>query len=98
MKRIILLINFLIFTFILQAQEKLNYQLKDESIEFTISQEEIYVEFAINDKTTIKRKTKNNFKELSRNSTILKMLLVMVCLSRTIFIFLEKIVAFLSKC
>jgi len=73
MKRIILLINFLIFTFILQAQEKLNYQLKDESIEFTISQEEIYVEFAINDKTTIKRKTKNNFKELSRNSAILKM-------------------------
>lgn len=72
MKRIILIINFLIFNFILQAQEKLNYQLNGESIEFTISQEEIYVEFAINDKSTIERKTKNNFEELTKNSAILK--------------------------
>lgn len=61
MKRIILLINFLTFTFFVQAQEKLSYQLNGKSIEFSISQEEVYVEFITTAKSLIQRKTKNNF-------------------------------------
>jgi len=44
MKQIILLITLLI-TFSIQAQEKLNFNLNGENIEFTISQKELYVEY-----------------------------------------------------
>ena len=73
MKRIILLIHFLTLTFFMQAQEKVTYQLNGETIAFTISQKEMYVEYAVNQKTAIQRMSKDGFEELSSNSAILKM-------------------------
>lgn len=72
MKRIILLINLLTLTIILHAQEKMTYELNGKNIEFTISQEEIYVEFSENDKSAIQRNSKEGFEEISNNSAVLK--------------------------
>ena len=63
MKRIILIISFLIVTFFVQAQEKMTFQLNGETIEFTISQEEIYVEYAENQKSAIQRMSADGFEE-----------------------------------
>lgn len=73
MKRIILLVNILTLTFFVQAQEKMTFQLNRETIEFTISQEEMYVEFAENQKSAVQRISKDGFEELSSKSAILKM-------------------------
>lgn len=54
MKRIILLINILTLTFFMQAQEKMSFQLNGEIIEFNISEEEMYVEYAENQKSAVK--------------------------------------------
>ncbi|NHN24852.1 S8 family serine peptidase [Flavobacterium jejuense] len=72
MKQKILIINFLILTFFMQGQEKMTYKLHDKVIEFIISQEEIYVEFAKNNKSSIQRISDVGFEELSNNSAILK--------------------------
>lgn len=72
MKRTILLINFLTLTFFMQAQEKMTFQLNGETIEFDISKEEIYVEYAENQKSAVERISKGGFEELSSNSAILK--------------------------
>lgn len=73
MKRIILLISFLTVPFFMQAQEKINFQLNGETIEFNISQEEIYVEYAENQKSAVQRISKDGFEEISSKSAILKM-------------------------
>jgi len=73
MKRIIVLINFLTLLFFAQAQEKVTYQLNGKTIEFNISQEEMYVEFAENQKSAIQRISKDGFEEISGKSAILKM-------------------------
>jgi subtilisin family serine protease len=72
MKRILLLINLVVFTANLQAQEKLNYQLNKKNIEFTISQNEVYVEFTSEQKVGIQKLLKNELEELTLNSAILK--------------------------
>ncbi|MEN8857750.1 MAG: hypothetical protein ABF260_06760, partial [Flavobacteriaceae bacterium] len=73
MKQIILLISFLTVTFFMQAQEKMTIQLNGSTIEFNISQDEIYVEFAENQKSTVRRISKDGFEEISSKSAILKM-------------------------
>ena len=65
MKRIILLISFLTVSFFMQAQEKINFQLNGETIEFNISQEEMYVEYAENQKSAVQRISKDGFEEIS---------------------------------
>lgn len=72
MKQIILLVQLLAFTFIMNAQEKIDYQLNNKKVEFTISQEEIYVEFESSQKPELQRQTKNKFEELTLSSAILK--------------------------
>jgi hypothetical protein len=72
MKQIILLITLLI-TFSIQAQEKLNFNLNGENIEFTISQEELYVEYEASQKLSIQRIANDEFEGLTNNSAILKM-------------------------
>lgn len=72
MKQIILLITLLI-TFSIQAQEKLNFNLNGENIEFTISQEELYVEYEASQKSSIQRIANDEFEGLTNNSAILKM-------------------------
>ena len=57
----------------MQAQEKMTYLLNGSTIEFNITQGEIYVEFAENQKSTVRRISKDGFEELSSNSAILKM-------------------------
>lgn len=63
MKRIILLINILTLTFFMQAQEKMSFQLNGEIIEFNISEEEMYVEYAENQKSAVQRMSKDGFVE-----------------------------------
>ncbi|TVZ28762.1 putative secreted protein (Por secretion system target) [Gillisia sp. Hel_I_86] len=72
MKQIILLITLLI-TFFIQAQEKLNFNLNGENIEFTISQEQLYVEYEASQKLAILRIANDEFEGLTNNSAILKM-------------------------
>ncbi len=72
MKRIILLISFLTVPFFMQAQEKMTFQLNGKTIEFNISQEEMYVEYAENQKSAVQRMSKNGFEELSNKSAIIK--------------------------
>ncbi len=57
----------------MQAQEKMTFQLNGETIEFIISQEEMYVEFADNQKSAVQRFSKDGFEKLSNKSAILKM-------------------------
>ncbi|MEN8913312.1 MAG: S8 family serine peptidase [Polaribacter sp.] len=57
----------------MQAQEKMTIQLNGSTIEFNISQDEIYVEFAENQKSTVRRISKDGFEEISSKSAILKM-------------------------
>lgn len=73
MKQIILLINILTLTFFMQAQEKMSFQLNGEIIEFNISKEEMYVEYAENQKSAVQRMSKDGFEEISSKSAILKM-------------------------
>lgn len=73
MRRAILLIPFLTLSLFLHAQEKLNYELNGKNIEFTISQEEIYVEFIPTQKIAIKEYAEQEFTEISQNSAIIKM-------------------------
>lgn len=73
MKRILLLTSFLLFAFAIQAQEKLNYQLDGNTVEFTISQEEIYVEFILTQKIALQQYAKQGFTEMSQNSAIVKL-------------------------
>ncbi len=73
MKRVISLISFLALVFASQAQERLNYKLNGEIIEFTTSQEEIYVEFDPNQKSDVQRIAKVGLEELTEYSAILRM-------------------------
>lgn len=72
MKRIIVLINILAFSFFLQAQEKVSYKINGKNIEFKISKNEIYVEYNSSQKSSIQNISKKGFKELSNSSAILK--------------------------
>ncbi|MEH6659620.1 S8 family serine peptidase [Leeuwenhoekiella marinoflava] len=73
MKQLILLFNFLALTFFTQAQEKVFYKINNKNIEFNISQKEMYVEFAENQKSAVQRISAIVMEELSTNSAILKM-------------------------
>ena len=73
MNKILLLILFLALTLLAHAQEKLNYQLHNETIAFDISDEEMYVEFAEGQQETLQRISKNGFNALSNNAAILNM-------------------------
>lgn len=72
MKRIMLLVQFLAFTLIVNAQENRTYQLNDRTIEFTVSQEEIYVEFESSKKASVQKQANERYKEINNNSAILK--------------------------
>ena len=56
----------------MNAQEKIDYQLNNKKIEFTISQEEIYVEFETSQKSELQRKAKEKFEELTLSSAIIQ--------------------------
>ncbi|MFK7796792.1 MAG: S8 family serine peptidase [Aureispira sp.] len=73
MKRIVLLINFLTLTLFAQAQEQLNYKINGQTIEFSISDQEMYVEFAKGQKETLQGISKNGLDELSNNAALLNM-------------------------
>lgn len=72
MKQIILLVQLLTFTFIVNAQENRIFQLNDRTIEFTVSQDEIYVEFESSKKAYVQKQAKEGYEELTENSAILK--------------------------
>lgn len=59
-------------TLSLHAQEKMSLNLLGENIEFTISNDEIFVEYKTVERTIIQQKIKDNFTELHGNSAILK--------------------------
>ncbi|BDD13050.1 hypothetical protein FUAX_54820 (plasmid) [Fulvitalea axinellae] len=72
--RSFLFVLFFSWSFSLYAQEKLGYRHQGKNIEFTVSQEEVYVEFATSQKSTLRANSnsKMNFEKLSNNSGVLK--------------------------
>ncbi|MCT4602972.1 MAG: S8 family serine peptidase [Marinifilum sp.] len=73
MKKYILSVIILFSVMKLHAQEKLNYQLNGKNIEFSISKNEIYVEFETTQKNTLQRTGMEESIKLGDNSAILKM-------------------------
>ena len=51
----------------MQAQEKMTFQLNGKTIEFNISQEEMYVEYAENQKSAVQRKLPKGFHNINLN-------------------------------
>jgi subtilisin family serine protease len=72
MKKSIILIFFIQLFIVSQAQEKIQYEINDRIIEFTISHEEIYVEFDSEVKLLVKKYAKDEYNELTDGSAILK--------------------------
>ncbi|MBC6401181.1 MAG: hypothetical protein GDA51_13370 [Ekhidna sp.] len=72
MKRIISLINLLAFATVLYGQEKMSYQLNGKNVEFTISQERMYLEYAANQKSAVQKMSTTGLQELTNNAAIIK--------------------------
>lgn len=72
MKKTILLTFMLSIFYLVDAQESINYKLKDKTIEFSISQNEICIEFYKEKEQSILNRYDQNISKIFENTAIIK--------------------------
>ncbi|AZQ65637.1 hypothetical protein EI427_25725 (plasmid) [Flammeovirga pectinis] len=72
MKQLQLLFVLLMLCFSLQAQEKITFHLKNQAIEFNISEDDVYIEYSEKNKKMMNNFSLDDFKELSNESSFFK--------------------------
>jgi len=71
MKQIVLTCMIILWGMTVKSQEKMSYQLKGQLIEFSISQNEIYIRFDKDQKVVIEKQFRQNFIGLNANSALI---------------------------
>ena len=72
MKRNLLIYFFVLFGLTINAQEKLGYMNHEQPIEFNISKDQVYLEFAENDRSKIEQGLGKGLEQISRTKVLVK--------------------------